>query len=172
MDKGVWRFVLQVERIHVQSLSVVQAVARYPASSILCYYVVGDQFSHLSWAGPRAETHILRQQSFARVWGVLSGHRKGGSSHSICSTKALPLLPEFHCNCNEKPTYTHGLTEAWCGRANGALDCWVVRVRYTVWTKRTYQGLSLWCLRGRNLLSGRATRRSKLPMGSLCIQVL
>jgi len=37
------------------------------------------------------------------------------------STKTSPLLPEFHRNSDDRPPHSQGLTEARCGRSNGAL---------------------------------------------------
>ena len=94
------------------------------------------------------------------------------SSCSACGTKAPSLLPEFHCDCDDEPPYLLGLTEARCGRKNGALGSWVTIIRYTVWTNRTYHGPGLRQLRGRTLLSNHTWRISKFQMGPLRGRVL
>ena len=46
---------------------------------------------------------------------------QGSEVRSVCSAEALPLLPEFHCYCDDRPSHSQGLAKSRCGRTNGAL---------------------------------------------------
>jgi len=110
-----------------------------PTPFELRYYRAGDKFCPRPGAWSRAKAHILCQQSFAWAWGEIPGHRKGSPSDSVLNAKAPPLLPKFHCYSDDRPPYSQSLTKSRCGRADGVLGGWVIRVGYTVRTKRNYQ---------------------------------
>jgi len=124
--REVQRGVCEAEGVLGQPTGVVQARAKYPAPPILRGHIESNQFGPVTGARPGADANLLRQQSVARARGEIPGLRKGGSGSSILGTKTLPLLLELHCDSDNRPSYSQGLTKARCGRQNGAMGSRVV----------------------------------------------
>jgi len=98
-----------------------QAKVGYPTLPILRCHGEDDQLSSVARARSGAEADLLCQQSTAKARGEIPGLRKGSSSSSVLNTKASPLLPEFHCDSNDRPPNLQGLTKIGCSGKNGAL---------------------------------------------------
>jgi len=171
MDQGVWGVIPQVEGIPSQPTNTVQATARYLASLVLHSHRSGDQFGPPLGARSGAKIDIFCKQIFIRAWGEIPGHRKGSDS-GVFNAKTSPLLLEIHRNRDDKPAHSQGLIETRCGRTNGALGGWAIRVWCAVWTKMTYQRPGLCWFRSRALLGSHAPKGSRFQMGHLRRRVL
>jgi len=99
----------------------VQARTRYSTPPILLNHRENDQFGSATRAGPGVETDILRQQSVARARGEIACPRESNSGGSVLGAKTSPLLRELHCDSDDEPSNTQGLTEARCGRQDGVM---------------------------------------------------